>query len=609
MRRLAMILRVLPHLGLANVARVTLYRSGIRTGLHPALKVGGSPVSGPFFRTVGARRNQGLNSPRRWLASHLYFSCHEFAGREPPDWNASPFEDGAAIPADRPWHEISDFGAGVADIKCLWESSRYEWALAMAQRAALGDRDELQRLNEWLEDWQANCPPYMGPNWKCGQEASIRVMHLAAAALVLDEHAAPLPGLLALIEQHLRRIFPTLSYARAQDNNHGTSEAAALFIGGSWLEAAGRPQGRRWASAGRAALEERCLHLIEQDGTFSQYSVTYHRLMLDTMSLCEIWRQRQGLEPFSPELMARLRAATHWLRQLVDPGTGDAPNLGANDGALLMPLADCDFRDFRPTLQLAAALFCNARAITPDGAWNEPLKWLQVSLPSGVLPPIMSESFDRGGLHVLRNDRAAAYLRYPRYRFRPSQADALHLDLWVDGANLLRDGGTYSYAEGPGRPFLGSTAAHNTAQFDGRDQMPRAGRFLFADWLQARSVRSVATAGNEIEAAAGYRDAMGAEHHRTIILSPTGLRCIDRLSGNAANAVIRWRLMPGPWTLDNRTLSGCGIRLSVSSSRTDLDLSMTESVESRYYHAMSSLPVLEITTAVPAVIETVIEFS
>lgn len=38
-----------------------------------------------------------------------------------------------------------------------------------------------------------------------------------------------------------------------------------------------------------------------------------------------------------------------------------------------------------------------------------------------------------------------AMLRYPRFRFRPSQADALHLDLWLEGRNLLRDAGTYSY--------------------------------------------------------------------------------------------------------------------------------------------------------------------
>ena len=38
-----------------------------------------------------------------------------------------------------------------------------------------------------------------------------------------------------------------------------------------------------------------------------------------------------------------------------------------------------------------------------------------------------------------------AMLRYPRFRYRPGHADALHLDLWLGDRNILRDGGTYSY--------------------------------------------------------------------------------------------------------------------------------------------------------------------
>ena len=75
---------------------------------------------------------------------------------------------------------------------------------------------------------------------------------------------------------HLRRIAPTIRYAIAQDNNHGTSEAAALFIGGTWLALLGEPAGRRWAVRGRRWLEDRAGRLIGVDGSFSQYSLNYH---------------------------------------------------------------------------------------------------------------------------------------------------------------------------------------------------------------------------------------------------------------------------------------------------------------------------------------------
>ena len=41
--------------------------------------------------------------------------------------------------------------------------------------------------------------------------------------------------LVQIVRQHLARINANIRYAIAQRNNHATSEAAALFIGGNWL--------------------------------------------------------------------------------------------------------------------------------------------------------------------------------------------------------------------------------------------------------------------------------------------------------------------------------------------------------------------------------------
>ena len=60
----------------------------------------------------------------------------------------------------------------------------------------------------------------------------------------------------------------------------------------------------------------------------------------------------------------------------------------------------------------------------------------------------------------------------------PSQADAMHVDLWVNGKNLLVDAGSYSYNTNTGlSDYFNGTASHNTVQFDDRDQMPKLGRF------------------------------------------------------------------------------------------------------------------------------------
>src|SRR5690606_32328355 len=103
------------------------------------------------------------------------------------------------------------------------------------------------------------------------------------------------------VYRHIERISANIRYALAQDNNHGTSEAAALFIGGSWLAKnasnrseeldsrtrdlqvmRGNDRSKKYdhfAFQGRKWLENRVEKLVENDGSFSQHSVMYHRVL------------------------------------------------------------------------------------------------------------------------------------------------------------------------------------------------------------------------------------------------------------------------------------------------------------------------------------------
>ena len=155
-----------------------------------------------------------------------------------PDWHAGVLDHQVHPAGLKPWHTIPDFNAG--DVKTFWELSRFDWVVQWAFNALCGDDQAVAQLNNWLEDWSANNPANAGVNWKCGQETSIRVIHLSVAASLLGQLQSMTPALETLLRQHLTRISPTISYAVAQDNNHGTSEAVALFIGGAWLNAAGR---------------------------------------------------------------------------------------------------------------------------------------------------------------------------------------------------------------------------------------------------------------------------------------------------------------------------------------------------------------------------------
>jgi hypothetical protein len=579
------------------------YRLGVKLGLNRVRRLKASAPKGPYFSAGQGLSGLAIPVQPSWQSQALLFSYWSIAlSDSPPDWQANPFNGQRVTAPERDWWQIPDFDSAVGDIKLIWELSRMDWVLAFAQGAQQGDRAALDRLNAWLADWCEHNSPYKGPNWKCGQEASIRVMHLAMAALILGQVRMAAPGLRDLVRLHLQRIAPTVQYAMAQDNNHGTSEAAALFIGGSWLVAVGVPEGRSWARMGRRWLEDRAARLIGPQGSFSQYSLNYHRVMLDTFCMAEVWRRHLELPAFTASWQSRALSATQWLRHMVNPDNGDGPNVGTNDGARLLQLTDTPYRDHRPSVALAMALFAGQRAYAQSGPWEHALQWLGVAVPMAVVPPLQSYVADDGGFAVLRCGNAMVMLRYPRFRFRPSQADALHLDLWLGPDNMLRDAGTYSYNTDPQWiNYFGGTASHNTVQFDDRDQMPRLSRFLFGDWLKADGVQTLQGSAEANQFAAGYRVERGARHHRAVSLQAGRLQVIDQVQGFTTKAVLRWRLQPGDWRLVS---SPQGLQLALGSEGVVtigvlatvpvLRCELVQGWESRHYLEKTPVPVLEV---------------
>jgi hypothetical protein len=597
-------LRTVYSLGLLNVLRVVNYRMGIRFGWSRVLRLQAVLPDPPYFTQPECGPHALPVVKGDWWVEALYFGRWSVStGEAPPDWHANPLTGQRVQDAGRLWWKIPDFDPVVGDIKVVWEASRFDWVLAFALRAARGDGAALNRLNGWLADWCVNNPAYRGPNWKCGQEASIRVMHLAMAALILKSAKNPSSAVTSLVGAHLQRIAATLGYAIGQDNNHGISEAAALYIGGVWLSAVGDKQGERFAATGRRWLKNRVGRLIEADGSFSQYSLTYHRMMLDALCMVEVWRRQFGDVSFGERFLQRLQAATGWLRAMIDDRTGDGPNVGANDGARLLPLSMTDYRDFRPTAQLATALFCEAKLVSRDPAVSEWLEWLDIDLEAGAIAPSTSQRFSDGGFGILRRGSAMALLRFPRFRFRPSQADALHVDLWVDGDNLLRDAGSFTYNGGATwLDYFGGTKGHNTVQFDDRDQMPRLGRFLFGDWLQTQDFSGPLDTEKGERFSASYQDRRGASHARTVTLDSALLSVEDKVHGFEKRAVLRWRLRPGAWTLTGACASCGSFLLSISADMPIRRIELVEGWESRYYLEKTATPVLEVEFDQPGIV-------
>ena len=417
-----------------------------------------------------------------------YFEHHTVKAGFPPDWHQNLF-NGQKAPADLHWSNISDFGYG--DIKCIWELSRFGFVYALV-RAYWRTNDEAIPEYFWqlLEDWQANNPPQFGSNWKCGQEISFRVMAWCFGLYGFLESRASTPERVSRLAQMVavsgKRIEGNVNYALSQRNNHGISEGAGLWTVGTLF-----PEFRdseRLEKKGRKILEELGQSLIYDDGSFVQHSVNYHRLMLHDY----LWVLRLGDlvgRPFSSDLRERVHRAYLFLYQIHESENGGIPNYGQNDGALILPLNNCDYLDFRPVIQSLHYLFTDARCFKP-GPWDEDLLWMfgPSSIQASVEAPTFEElNADDGGYYTLRSECSFVFTRCASFQDRPGQADMLHLDLWWRGQNIAVDPGTYSYnAEAPWDNALAHTAYHNTVTVDGLDQMDRIGKFLWFPWLKSR---------------------------------------------------------------------------------------------------------------------------
>jgi hypothetical protein len=638
--------KVVLLLGAKSIARVLLYRLGIQFGFNPVKRLKAElsvePCVGKIdadavkqvlnVQALNADGMAELKSNPNWRQGLSYYGWAPFSidRGEPPDWFLDPFLNSRVEQRELPWWQIPDFSESGRDIKNIWELSRFDWVLGFAQAAIIesssaavsfgtsshvNESEEavsssLCRLNAWLLDWSKHNPPYYGPNWKCGQEASIRVLHLVLAAMLLKQTHKPEPALLSFIEAHLKRIRPTLMYALGQDNNHGTSEAAALYVGGEFLAINNVRVGESYARVGSEYLNERANRLILKDGSFSQYSCTYHRLMLETMSLCEVWARSRDSKVFSKSAFERLALATQWLVVMVDPESGDAPNLGANDGAHLLPLTAADYRDFRPSIELAAILF-QRHSVFDDENSRAHIRWLglereRMQLRGGAKPnKIAADDFKQlvhlseGGYVLLKSTETKVLFSYPRFKFRPSQSDPMHLDVWTRGINVLRDAGSYSYnAEAKQLAYFNGMAGHNTIEFDRRDAMPKLSRFLYGEWLQSTQVRTASTIDEdgctEQSAEAQYVDWLGATHHRAVSLQGNVIQIVDSCSGYERSAVMRWRLAPSNWVVKGNEAYSDLASIRIDANQESRRLELVEGWESRYYMQKNALPVLEV---------------
>lgn len=452
------------------------------------------------------------------------FSSIELDYGNPINWHYNPLTK-TEVNNNLKWYKIPDFDYKRGDIKVIWEASRFTHFFYFA-RAYLITKNQkyYDAFSYQLSNWLRENEYSYGANYKCGQEASLRMINALIVYSVFKScgiyNPIDIENLYKLVKESYKKILSNFFYAhKCIKNNHTLSEITGLIVGA-------------WCSDDKIKLK-RAYELLDKeiksqfliDGGYVQYSFNYQRFALQLMELILKISKKINIQ-VSGKSKSLIKNSVLLMYQMQDD-SGDVANYGSNDGALIFPVTSCGYRDFRPVINTIYALLEDKR-IYNEGHYDEELLWfIDKSIEDIAEIKRISSKFSQSGFYSLRRENGFLMVVLQNYKTRPAQMDQLHIDIWHRGKNILCDSGTYSYATEIGTQLV-LTAAHNTVKVNNKEQMKKHGPFLIYNWTSSKDVihNSTSFSGTMISK-------NGYEHTRAIKITPWGYSINDTVIGIA----------------------------------------------------------------------------
>ncbi|NQY07573.1 MAG: alginate lyase family protein [Flavobacteriaceae bacterium] len=398
------------------------------------------------------------------------------------DWVTNPSTN-FAYDIDRHWSTINDFTKEAGDIKFVWEKARFSYLYDIIRYDYHFEEDQAELVLNEINDFIDKNPINQGPNYKCSQEISLRTLNWTFALYYYkdSEHLteALFQKIMHVVYWQLHHVYHNIHFSRiAVRNNHAITETLMLYLSEKLFPFF--PNTNQWSKKGKSWFEQEIAYQIYEDGTFLQFSMNYHRVVVQLLTW-GIQLAKLNNDKFKPVVNDRAKKSLDFLDTCLDPKSGRLPNYGSNDGALFFKLTDDDYRVYRSQLD-------DLRAVLHDTSYDMPesTSWYGLQ-PQKINPVIPDElnSFDKGGYYIIQEQDTKTFIRCGTYKDRPFQSDNLHIDIWADGINLLRDSGSYKYntSEEELNYFTGCEG-HNTVSISGNNQMQKGGRFIWYYWVK-----------------------------------------------------------------------------------------------------------------------------
>lgn len=399
------------------------------------------------------------------------------------DWVTNP-ETGYRYDARQHWTKVNDFSREAGDIKFVWEKSRFSWLLTVCRYDYHYDEDHAEFAISQILDWIDKNPLNCGPNYKCSQETSIRILNWLFALNFYRKSKALTEvrwdTIITSIYWQTDHVMKNINFSRiAVRNNHAITETLTLYLMGMMFPM--MKDANTWKKKGKKWFEEEIAYQIEDDGTFIQDSMNYHRVVIQLLIYAIALADKYS-EKFSDFVYEKAYKSVNFLYQCQELASGWLPNYGNNDGALFFPLSDNDYRDYRPQLDALHGLL-TGKTLYED--FLEDAKWIGCSIPKNrqkfdrIEKQYGLVKFVKSGYNLIREKDTLTFIRCGLFKTNGS-TDQLHLDVWYRGRNVLMDGGSYMYNtdDATVRYFAG-TEAHNTLMLGDYDQMQKGMRFIW----------------------------------------------------------------------------------------------------------------------------------
>ena len=444
--------------------------------------------------------------------SFSFFSDYSIKFQKNIIWSLDPISKDELV-AGAHW-SCYDFSM-VSDIKNVWEISRFNWWL----RACV-ELEDLSCANQILNDWISMNPFPYSAQWTCAQECSIRLINFILGVEfskqyhLLDEYRD-------FIKNSLQRIKLTHYYAIAQKNDHALAESCALLLAKIYLDL---PYKRELKH-----LNKMIQKLFFEEGSFSMYSIFYHRYVADLLMYTYYLCSLKNISIYNKVTHKRLSDSLLFLSQLIFNHKGHTPNLGANDGANPFSIFSTDYRDFRESLSLMALILENR---TLSDSPYSPLisKLLNISPKTyGSIVDMQVEEiyYEQFGIYIKRTNHYKFLMRtHSCENFRPSQEDISHIELWDHEKSILLDSGSYSYRQEMGDD-LKRLVAHNSLSEKDTDTMRVQSKFLYKDW--AKNGR-LDIKNNKIDFY--FSNYKATKMHRSVLFEEKSIIILDKIEGH-----------------------------------------------------------------------------